>query len=81
MKMATLRAECAKYLSALTSDNAYALYRDAVDIVARFSGVSKSDVTSGDELWNRSFRHTTSVRFPPRSTFTRWSFVGGRRRG
>ena len=47
--MARLRAECAKYLSALTSDNAYALYRDAVDIVARFSGEKFSHVSSGDE--------------------------------
>ena len=50
LKMARLRAECAKYLSALTSDNAYALYRDAVDIVARFSGEKRfSGVSSGDE--------------------------------
>ena len=54
LKMATLRAECAKYLSALTSDNAYALYRDAVDIVARFSG-QKSDVSySGNGSGNGS---------------------------
>ena len=50
LKIARLRAECAKYLSALTSDNAYALYRDAVDIVARFSGETSSHVSSGDEV-------------------------------
>jgi len=38
LRLAQLRAECTKYLCALTSDNVYALYRDAVGLIARYVG-------------------------------------------
>ena len=42
LRLAQLRAECTKYLSALTSDNVYALYRDAAGLIARYVGDSSS---------------------------------------
>ena len=42
LRLARLRAECTKYLCALTSDNVYALYRDAVGLIARYVGDGSS---------------------------------------
>ena len=42
LRLAQLRAECTKYLCALTSDNVYALYRDAVGLIARYVGDGSS---------------------------------------